>query len=155
MEDSLILEKPFPLHEFPALIYCSILIVFRFRLSNRYVLRNGVLFHVSPFLSPSPGPGSYTPPVLSSTFSRGTTAKPSTGKTGRQVRCMIRYAMIRENRRRVTVSERKRGGTRTYRASHVPSTGYFMTERRAAHPSIGQRSRGAWPPRAHRGLHTL
>lgn len=81
-----LLEKTSPTPRVPCLLsIAKFLIVFRFRLSNRYVLRNGVLFHVSPFLSTSPGPGSYAPPIFSSTVSRSTTAKPSSGRTGRQV----------------------------------------------------------------------
>ncbi|CAM9729969.1 unnamed protein product [Scytosiphon promiscuus] len=54
------------------------------RYSNGSVVRDGVWFHTSPFLAAGPGPGEYSPPVISSEHERGRTAKPSSGTVGRQ-----------------------------------------------------------------------
>ncbi|CAM9879134.1 unnamed protein product, partial [Ectocarpus sp. 12 AP-2014] len=48
------------------------------------VVRDGVWFHPSPFLSAGPGPGAYSPSIISSDYNRGRTAKPSSGAVGRQ-----------------------------------------------------------------------
>ncbi|CAM9700584.1 unnamed protein product [Ascophyllum nodosum] len=52
--------------------------------ANDCGVRDGVLFHKSPFLGSGPGPGSYSPKTISSNHGRGITAKPSSGPTGRQ-----------------------------------------------------------------------
>lgn len=49
------------------------------------VVRDGVWFHPSPFLTAGPGPGAYSPSIISSDYERGRTAKPSSGAVGRQV----------------------------------------------------------------------
>ncbi|CBJ28632.1 hypothetical protein Esi_0110_0069 [Ectocarpus siliculosus] len=48
------------------------------------VVRDGVWFHPSPFLAAGPGPGAYSPSIISSDHERGRTAKPSSGAVGRQ-----------------------------------------------------------------------
>ncbi|CAM9848590.1 unnamed protein product [Hapterophycus canaliculatus] len=54
------------------------------RYSTGAVVRDGVWFHTSPFLDAGPGPGEYSPPLISSEHERGRTAKPSSGTVGRQ-----------------------------------------------------------------------
>eukprot|EP00904_Undaria_pinnatifida_P000438 jgi/Undpi1/10395/HiC_scaffold_29.g12845.m1 len=54
------------------------------RHANGSVVRDGVWFHTSSLLTPGPGPGSYSPAIISRDHGRGRTAKPSSGQAGRQ-----------------------------------------------------------------------
>lgn len=57
------------------------------RYATGSVVRDGIWFHTSPSsaLEPAPGPGEYSPSIISNGYERGRTAKPSSGTVGRQV----------------------------------------------------------------------
>lgn len=57
------------------------------RCATGSVLRDGVVVHTLPQRS-GPGPGAYSPRVISNEYVRGRTAKPSSGVVGRQVRTL-------------------------------------------------------------------
>ncbi|CAM9755772.1 unnamed protein product, partial [Pylaiella littoralis] len=63
------------------------------RYSTGSVVRDGIWFHTSPSaaLNSGPGPGEYSPSVITNDYERGQTAKPSSGTVGRQARIIYAW----------------------------------------------------------------